>query len=133
MLTPFLQVPDASTQNISYFIHNLTVPFTEGTSFITMLGDATGSGSGGSSPVATVRSNSTSCIGRTVANSIERAIPVGSLSASFRNEAGALTQDQANAMFGGSSSSSAGTPGSTSGSGNSGGGGGGTNGELQRG
>ncbi|SOV07259.1 uncharacterized protein UDID_01276 [Ustilago sp. UG-2017a] len=89
-----IRVPDSATLNISNFQFQSLVPFAEGTQFQTVLGDASGPGSGGASEIFTVgpSTDSPSCLASEVQlpGKLPIALPIANNVATFSNLAGAI-------------------------------------------
>ncbi|EST10212.1 hypothetical protein PSEUBRA_000628 [Kalmanozyma brasiliensis GHG001] len=93
-----VQVPDSATLNISNFIYTTLVPFAQGTQFQTVLGDASGPGSGGASQIFTVGPStfSPACLAGNyqLPNKITTALPIANNVATYNNLPGAISTSQ---------------------------------------
>ncbi|SPO22879.1 uncharacterized protein UTRI_01557 [Ustilago trichophora] len=89
-----VQVPDRYTLNISNFNYLSYVPFAQGTQFQTVLGDASGPGSGGASEIYTVGPSTFSpfCLGTSYRfpDKSNLALPIASTVAMYNNLPGAI-------------------------------------------
>ncbi|PWZ00852.1 hypothetical protein BCV70DRAFT_230921 [Testicularia cyperi] len=94
-----VQVPDRYATNISTFVYNSNVPFSEGTQFQIVAGDTVGGGSGGASEIYTVGSGgNSSCLSNsgTLQDAITtRALPLATNVATFRGLKGAISTSAA--------------------------------------
>lgn len=90
-----VNIPSSSTLNQTYFVFQSPLAFKQGTQFYQMASDATGSGSGGGSPIQTVGSGQTNaCLGsnyKIEGLDTTHALPVGQIAASFENLPGAIS------------------------------------------
>ncbi|KAJ9479865.1 hypothetical protein PHBOTO_003350 [Pseudozyma hubeiensis] len=89
-----VQVPNSATLNISNFKYLTYVPFQEGTQFQTVLGDASGPGSGGASEIFTVGPSTYSpfCLASSYSlpDKLNVALPTANNVATFGNLPGAI-------------------------------------------
>lgn len=101
-----VQVPDSATLNISNFQFQSLVPFAEGTQFQTVLGDASGPGSGGASEIFTVGPStySPSCLASEyqLPGKLPLALPIANTVATFSNLPGAIPTNRPNPSSGSS-------------------------------
>ncbi|SNX82212.1 uncharacterized protein MEPE_00918 [Melanopsichium pennsylvanicum] len=99
-------VPDTDTLNISNFRYTSLVPFAQGTQFQTVLGDASGPGSGGVSEIFTVGASTLSsfCLSSnyTFPDKLQVALPIASSVATFANLPGAISTSGAQPSSGSS-------------------------------
>lgn len=90
-----LQVPDRYTLNISNFKYLSYVPFAQGTQFQTVLGDASGPGSGGASEIFTVGPSTFTpfCLAESydLPDQLANPLPIASQVATFANLPGAIS------------------------------------------
>ncbi|CBQ70241.1 conserved hypothetical protein [Sporisorium reilianum SRZ2] len=90
-----VQVPDRSTLNISNFDYLTLVPFAQDTQFQTVLGDASGPGSGGASAIFTVGPStfSPACLAESYSlpDKLSVALPIANTVATYRNLPGAIS------------------------------------------
>jgi len=93
-----VQVPDSYTLNISNFNFLSYVPFVQGTQFQTVLGDASGPGSGGASGIYTVGPStfSPNCLaeGYRLQGQFSAPLPIASTVATYSNLPGAIATSQ---------------------------------------
>ncbi|PWN35157.1 uncharacterized protein FA14DRAFT_38160 [Meira miltonrushii] len=103
-----VNIPSSATLNQTYFVFQSPLAFKQGTQFYQMASDATGSGSGGGSPIQEVGAGKTNaCLQsnyKIEGLDTSHALPVGQIAASFDNLPGAI----ANANPTGSSGSQVG-------------------------
>ncbi|KAI3476381.1 hypothetical protein L1887_62033 [Cichorium endivia] len=94
-----VQVPQLYTLNISSFVYQTLVPFAQGTQFQTVVGDASGPGSGGASEIFTVGPSTftPACLASDyrLPNQLSTPLPIASSVAMFNNLGGAIPTDAA--------------------------------------
>lgn len=90
-----VQVPDRYTLNTSNFDYQTLVPFAQGTQFQTVLGDASGPGSGGASAIFTVGPStfSLACLAENyqLPDTLSVALPIATTVATYSNLPGAIS------------------------------------------
>lgn len=90
-----VEVPDYATVNISNFKYTTLVPFAQGTQFQTVLGDASGPGSGGASEIFTVGPSdfAPACLASNyqLPNKLSVPLPIASNVAVYSNLPGAIS------------------------------------------
>ncbi|KAJ1032383.1 hypothetical protein NDA16_000410 [Ustilago loliicola] len=106
-----IQVPDSATLNISNFQFESLVPFVDGTQFQTVLGDASGPGSGGASEIFTVGPStySPSCLASEyqLPGQLPLALPIANTVSTFNNLPGAISTSRPNPSSGSSNQTGA--------------------------